>query len=669
MEEKYYGILMHRVALDEGLYVFKPKTLIEGYLVEEEENITCFMDNNDCEYYLATDSYALDTDEDMVVGYPISESELLSKFPDYSIEEAKSMYIGDAFEHIHLGCLMYDTGEIKITPTNLQDYLIKMNELNPNEEAVEAEFNFEEDSNLIGSAETEEVEAKECIFLSMDYFKKLIEIDNLEVLKTALQNAYDVANETYKELEQQAEKSLEEIYDSVYNSILNMDNLTQMKKAISSVKHVYLDKLSSLMHDNTEKDISESIKELHIICDPYHFLIRTDDIKVLKREFKALKKTTITKLKTLDPELQEEIAKKLKEIAIEKPKIKFDVKEIKKHFDDRIIGQEEAKKDVISAIYMNKLNNDPANKNNCLLLGPTGSGKTLLAETVAEYFDMPIEIVDTTQLTVPGYVGADLEDFLERLLSKANGDIKKAEEGIIVFDEIDKKGTGSNGDISGKGVLNTLLPFISGTTYDVKYNGRVVHFNTSKLTIFATGAFTDTANDKEKVYNGTSIGFGSKVEKKKEDIEYSIVTRDDLIKKGNIPAELIGRFAIITQLSGHTLETLKTILTNSDKSALLSEKEKLANAGIELSWTDGYLEEVANEAIKLKTGARSLKSIVDKSIKEVRWEVISNLDKYSGIILTKQTVKDNLDCLLVDKEGNTIVFKDIVEKEKVLVKA
>ncbi len=664
MEEKYYGILMHRVALDEGLYVFKPKTLIEGYLVEEEENITCFMDNNDCEYYLATDSYVLDTDEDMVVGYPISESELLAKFPEYELDDAKSMYIGDAFEHIHLGCLMYDTGEIKITPTNLQEYLIKMNELDTNEEVVEAEFNFEENNNLTGSANSEEAEAKECIFLSMDYFKKLIEIDNFEVLKTALQNAYNVANETYQELEQQAEKSLEEIYDHVYNSILNMDNLTQMKKAISKVKHIYSDELSSLMHNS--EDSNESIKELHTICDPYYFLIRTDDIKVLKREFKALKKTTITKLQTLDPEIQEEIAKELKEMAIEKPKVKFDVQEIKKHFDERIIGQEEAKKDVISAIYMNKLNSDSANKNNCLLLGPTGSGKTLLAETVAEYFDMPIEIIDTTQLTVPGYVGADLEDFLERLLSKANGDIKKAEEGIVVFDEIDKKGTDSNGDISGKGVLNTLLPFISGTTYDVKYNGRVVHFDTSKLTIFATGAFTETFN--KNIYNGTSIGFGSTVETKKEDIEYSTITREDLIKKGNIPAELVGRFAIITQLSGHTLESLKSILINSDRSALLSEKEKLANIGIELSWTNGYLEAVANEAIKLKTGARSLKSIVDKSIKQVRWEVISNLDKYSGIILTEQTVADNLNCLLVDKNGDTKAFKDEIEKTKVLVK-
>ena len=565
---------------------------------------------------------------------------------------------------------MYDTQENKITPTNLQDYVIKMNGLDVDKDETEVEFELEAEATSFSTSSDsdEEIDATDCVFMSLDSFKEILKIEDYDTLKLTLQNIYDTAVELTADIEEQADKSLEEVYDRVYTSILSMDNLTQMKKAISKVKHVYLDNLSVLMRSN-DVNADKSIKELHYICDPYHFLIKTDDIIVLKRELKALKKDTITKLKDLDQEVQDNIARQLKECAIKEQPVKFDVQEIKKHFDDRIIGQEEAKRDVISAIYMNKLNSDPTNKNNCLLIGPTGSGKTLLAETVAEYFDMPIEIIDTTQLTVPGYVGANLDDFLERLLNKANGNLKKAEEGIVVFDEIDKKGSDSNSDISGKGVLNTLLPFISGTTYDIRYNGRVVSFDTSKLTIFATGAFTDTANDKEKTYNGTSIGFGSTVNSKKEDIEYSKITREDLIKKGNIPAELIGRFAIVTQLSGHTLESLKSILTNSDKSALLSEKEKLANIGIELSWTNGYLEAVANEAIKLKTGARSLKSTVDKSIKDVRWEVISNLDKYSGIILTEQTVNDSLDCLLVDKNGNTIVFKDVIEeKPKLKVK-
>lgn len=668
MDEKYYGVLMHRVALDEGLYVFKPKAPIEGTLINEEDYVS-FYDNNDCEYLLATDADSLNCDEDMVVGYPISESELKKKYEGFTFEEAKSFYIGEIFEHVHIGCYIFDSEEIKIIPTNLQDYVIKMNGLaNYNGEIEFDDFSVPVEDN---DEQTIEIDIEgDCIFISLDRFKELLDYDNLDELKKELQDMYDNSKEVFAEFDNMSNVTLEEEVETIYNQILEMDNLIQIKKAISKVKHAYMDELLAVMHkQNDDQDVSESLKEVHSICDPYHNMMKTDDVDLIKKELALVKDSTIKKLQALDPTIQENILNHLKNIAITQT-VSFDVQSIKKHFDERIIGQEEAKRDVIAAIYMNKLADDPSNKNNCLLIGPTGSGKTLIAETVAEYFNMPIEIIDTTQLTVPGYVGADLEDFLERLLTKAKGDLKAAEEGIVVFDEIDKKGTNSNGDISGKGVLNTLLPFIGGTTYDIKYNGRMVHFNTSKLTIFATGAFTDAVLDKENGYNGNSIGFGSQVNSKSEDIDYPNLSRDDLVKKANIPAELVGRFSVITQLSGHTLESLKSILTNSDKSALLSEQEKLSNVGINLTWTEGYLDAVAKEAIKLKTGARSLKSTVDKSIKEARWEVINHLDQYSGITLTEQTVEDNLDCLLVDKEGNTRVFKDIIKpaNEKVKVK-
>ena len=320
---------------------------------------------------------------------------------------------------------------------------------------------------------------------------------------------------------------------------------------------------------------------------------------------------------------------------------------------------------------MNKLSDNPSSKNNCLLVGPTGSGKTLLAEAVSKYFDMPMEIIDTTQITVPGYVGASIEDFLARLVIKA-GSVEKAEQGIVVFDEIDKKGTDSNGDVSGKGVLNTLLPFIQGTTYDVKVNNKTQQFNTSKLTIFATGAFTDVATKSDNNYNSNSIGFNSTNKKPKEDIEYKKLEIEDFVKYGNMPIELMGRFSVITQLTGHTIESLKQILTLSNESALLIEKEKLNKINIELRWTEGYLDSVANQAIKLKTGARSLKSTVEKSIKEARWEVLNNLDIYRGIILTEKSVNDNLNCSLIDLNGNIHNLKDIIDSkdktELVLVK-
>lgn len=666
MDEKYYGILMHKFAIGELTYIFKSMAFIEGTIIEED-GYKAFYDNNECEYLLANDSDIIGSEEDTVVGYPISESELKKKYDGYTLEEAKQFYIADAFDHVHIGCYVEATNEIKVVPTNLLDYVMKMNGLvNYNGEIEFDDFApIEEDNN----EQTIEINIEgDCIFISLDRFKELLEYDNLEELKKELQDMYDNSKEIFTEFNNMSKVTLEEEIETIYSEILNMNNLIQVKKTISKVKHAYMDELLAVMHNQDEdKDVTENLNEIHSICDPYHNMMKTDDVELIKKELALVKDSTIKKLQALDPTIQENILNRLKNIVVAQS-VSFDVQSIKKHFDERIIGQEEAKRDVIAAIYMNKLSNDPANKNNCLLIGPTGSGKTLIAETVAEYFDMPMEIIDTTQLTVPGYVGADLEDFLERLLTKAKGDLKAAEEGIIVFDEIDKKGTNSNGDISGKGVLNTLLPFIGGTTYDIKYNGRMVHFNTSKLTIFATGAFTDAVLDKENGYNGNNIGFGSQVNSKTEDIDYPTLTRDDLVKKANIPAELVGRFAVITQLSGHTLESLKSILTNSDKSALLSEQAKLSNVGINLSWTEGYLDAVAKEAIKLKTGARSLKSTVDKSIKEVRWEVINHLDQYSGIILTEQTVEDNLNCLLVDKEGNTKVFKDMFELEKAKVK-
>ena len=369
----------------------------------------------------------------------------------------------------------------------------------------------------------------------------------------------------------------------------------------------------------------------------------------------------------------EERKQKEKELAetfnVEAKKIKVDVRDVKRFFDEKIIGQEEAKRDIIAAIVMNMLSDNPTDKNNCLLVGPTGSGKTLIAETVSEYFDMPMEIIDTTQLTMPGYVGANIEDFLARLIAKAGGDIKKAEEGIVVFDEIDKKGSEKNDDVSGKGVLNTLLPFLQGTTYDVKYNGRTYPFNTSKLTIFATGAFTDVArgkknNSSSENYKSTRIGFNADISSKKEiteDIKYEKLEIEDFVKYGNMPVEIMGRFPIIAQLSGHTKDSLRSILTGSNVSALLGEKRKLEKLGVTLNWTNGYLDRVAEEAIKLKTGGRSLKTTVEKSVKEARWEVLESLGTYCSIVLTEKSVDDNKECILIDQNGVSHNLSDILK--------
>jgi ATP-dependent Clp protease ATP-binding subunit ClpX len=453
-----------------------------------------------------------------------------------------------------------------------------------------------------------------------------------------------------------------------------MNSIKEMKVAIKQLEDFYIE-LSLKLDEMYDAKYSEKANDfLYELIDTYDSLLQYDDIEKIKEGIVKIQEKSRKNIVRIAESYKDESIYKIHEIE-EEPEIeeeisKINVREMKKYFDQVIIGQEEAKKDVISAIVMNKLTEDKYNKNACLLVGPTGSGKTLIAESVSKYFDMPMEIIDTTQITMPGYVGANIEDFLVRLVTKTNGDIKKAEEGIVVFDELDKKGTENNSDVSGKGVLNTLLPFLQGTTYNLNYGGRTILFDTSKLTIFATGAFTDVAKAKKEdkgsnVYSNTNIGFNAKLDDSEslEDIKYEKLEVEDFVKYGNMPIELIGRFSTIAQLSGHTKESLRKILTESLTSPLLAEQSKLQKLNINLTWDDEYLDEVVNEALKLKTGARSLKNIVERTIKVARWEVLLNNDKYQEIHLIKDTIFDSYNCILVDNLGNNWVLRDRLSNE------
>ena len=662
MEEKYYGFVMIRISMEGGLSLYKPQCLIEGNIVEENDEVgkyEIFVDANKNEYLLANDPESLVGDT--AVAYPMTSEELLKRFGTNNIDDAKVYFSDWAFSNIHFGNIICDEKNediesVDIVPVNIGDFY---------------DMIFLGVSNGDGTISIPLDES--AIILGISDLENLLKIEDFESLRQTIGNIYNATTKVINEAK--TKKSSDELYDlfnSAYDSLIDIKDLDEMKNTLSQISEMYLSYLVTIDdEDYSDEAVSKVITYLYSLAEKYEEMANKNDLDEIRNDLREIVKSqreTYANIVGRDTKENYEIAE-VKEKEIEKNiEVSDNVRDIKSYFDEIIIGQEEAKKDVISAIYMNKLGTDASNKNNCLLVGPTGSGKTLIAETVAKYYDMPIEIIDTTQLTVPGYVGANIEDFLERLLDKAGGDLEKAENGIVVFDEIDKKGSSSNSDISGRGVLNTLLPFISGTTYNITLNRRSYHFDTSKLTIFATGAFT-TANE-EKTYGGSKIGFST--EEKKEDITYKKLDIDDFVKKADIPAELIGRFSVITQLSGHTKESLRKILTESKKSALLSEKEKLEKVNVELRWTDGYLDKVTLKALELKTGARSLKSTVDKSIKDARWEVLSNLDIYGGIILTDKTVENSNDCLLVDKEGNIHSLKDIIDsKEKtslVLVK-
>ena len=335
-------------------------------------------------------------------------------------------------------------------------------------------------------------------------------------------------------------------------------------------------------------------------------------------------------------------------------------KEIKDYLDNYIIGQEEAKKIVSVAVYnhfkrINDNNADSANqdvvleKSNILLVGSTGTGKTLLARTLSEYLQVPFAIADATVLTEAGYVGEDVENILVRLYQAADCDIKKTEMGIIYIDEIDKiakknASTSITRDVSGEGVQQSLLKILEGTEAHIPPKGGrkhpeqpLVKINTSNILFICGGAFQNLDKIIDKRNNQNNIGFSSN--KKKNVISssnFSHLQPEDLIQFGFIP-ELIGRLPIIGSLEHLTKDALLSILIDPKNSLLKQYQKMFLLEGVHLDITPDALQEIVNIAIKRKTGARALRSVMEKIMLNIMYELPSIKDvKYCTI--TKNVV-------------------------------
>lgn len=703
-EERYIGIVMTKKEVTVGVQIYFPDHITDGYLVgDEDETDKLFEDMYSGTHYLQyNDPNGAFSVED-VVGFIIKEKDLLKQDEGLSLSEAKQEYFDNSKELTLVGFYLYRQEKIEFLKLGINDLFSYLNNLELNnqspfefassEKIYELLLNSNEELGTLVLENHEEYldddSEESMISIPVKDIDEMLKLNSNEIKQTLqeMKKSYDRIMsfaENYEDSNNNSmysskEKVIKKL-DHVYDYILDIDDINKIKTTINSVIDMYTELVVSLDDDIKDEEIHDKATDFfYSIIDTYEGLLKSDDIIEIKKKITNIKnkqRENIEKIEKFDfsdyykhQKREEELNEVFKEKDDEKKeteKLKFNPKEMKEFFDKKIIGQEEAKIDVISAIFMNSIMDDPLNKNSCLLIGPTGSGKTLIAETVSEFLELPFVSIDTTQLTSPGYVGADIEDFLSRLVSIADGDIDKAQKGIVLLDEIDKKGSESNSDVSGRGVLNTLLPFIQGTTYNItdsSYGKKKVQFDTSRLTIFATGAFTDVAKEKENgsdLYGNNSIGFGSNIKNDdNEDIKYKRFTREDLKKYGNIPEELLGRFSTITQLSGHTKESLISILTDSNISNLRKEKEKLEIVGINLTWTDDYLDAVADYALSLKTGARSLKSAIEESIKTARWEAINNLDEITGIILNKDSVSDADKSVLVYKDGGTNTVEEI----------
>ena len=595
----YVATILDKHVLGDNTYIYKPKKSALGFFDEEKNKFV--IDKK--EYTLLTDPEFLENELDDVCAYLISLEDLANYFENnVSIEKIlkiyedfykKTVFFKGINEYGSVYCVQLD--EEEILAHIVDDYIDRGLSIT------------EEDEEIYGIKTLNQTASDLVLGLSNGRYSK-VQLD-------ALKREFDLDSEM-EAIEEWKYMFGEELAET--SSILISEIITG--------KYSEEELNEMLMFLNNSKEIHDDlIESIYLQIDGIRSTIEDGEKHYLGRE-------------EFDKKYAELIEEEYEKQGIEKEELKkINIEEIWNNVTNTLIAQDEPARRVITEIVRKEM--DPRKKKEAILLtGPTGVGKTELMRLIAKYIDRPFIKVDATQLTIPGYVGKDIEEVLWDLYEKCDKNIEKVEQAIIFFDEIDKKGSTKKDDISGKGVLNVLLPFIEGATYDacadMKTAKTKVKINTANMTVVLGGAYTDVYKN---LLENNTIGFNNDISSEKK---YREATTKDFVEYGMMTDEFMGRVTVV-KLNDLDVEAIKRVMLESDESAIKIQQKIFEELGVKLTFTDGFATEVAKRAEEKKTGARGLNGIIDEATWQAFAKVHSNPDKYKEVILNEETVEDS----------------------------